>query len=620
MKNTQQMNKYVISRLVALLSLVMLAGCPSTQKISSNTDESLDKAQAYINNARRSEGDIRIDWLFQASEVLLETRRSAQSLEILQQVQSSNPQGIFRDRYHALMGQSFSQADRHDIALSQFSRVLDPAMMSIAQQRNYHRTFGDSLYALNRYFESAKERMAELRLTDDILEQEAVKEILWQTLMTLPNPQVFQNSLNSREVAGWLDLVTIAKQFAAEPESLIRSLEIWKGQYSDHIAQQSLPLDLANAMSVQAYDPNTIAVLLPTTGPLAGAVEHIRRGILTAHYENTQSSDINLVFYDTHEQDILALYNQAVEEGAGFVLGPIEQEAVQALSLSESLTIPTLAINKLTSQEEVIFPENFYQFGLPIEDEVALAADHVKRSGLKRGLLLVPNNAQGERAAIAFENIFNDEEHQIQGIVKYQNSEDYAKAVQALLGVDKSTQRHSRLQQLAGVTMEFQARRRQDVDFIYFVADATAARRIKPFIDFYYAHDLTLFANANINQGVMQPTVDNDLNKVIFADIPLLIEQNNNYQTDFRQLETVWPDSSQGVTARLYALGYDSYNLIPDLSKLRYFPNYSVSGYSGKLSVNAEGQVHRELVWSQFKRGVPVVLPPLPELQDTASP
>lgn len=623
MKNTQRKNKIILNRLIALLSLLLLSACLSSQRIQSNTDETLDKAQTYIDNARRSKGDVRIDWLLKASEILLQTRRSAQSLEILQQVQSSNPQGIYRERYHALMGESFSQADRHEVALGQFRRVLDPTMMTIPQQRNYHRAFGDSLYELNRFFESAQARMTELRLTSDILEQEAVREILWQTLMTLPNPQVFQNSLNSREVAGWLDLVTIAKQFASEPEALIRSLEIWKGRYTDHIAQTSLPLDLANAMSVKSYDPKTIAVLLPATGQLASAVEHIQRGILSAHYNNSnnQTDDVNLVFYDTNQQDILALYDQAVAEGAGFVIGPIQQDAVKALSSSENLTVPVLAINKLlTEDEDIFYPENFYQFGLPIEDEISSAAEHIKRRELKRGLLLIPNNAQGERAAAAFETHFNDDDFQIHRVVRYQNSEDYAKAVQTLLGVDTSLQRHRRLEQLAGVTMEFQARRRQDVDFIYFVADARSARRIKPFIDFYYAHDLTLFANANINQGELQPTLDNDLNKVIFADIPLLVEQQGNSQADFELLESVWPESSQGVTARLYALGYDSYNLIPDLSKLRYFPNYKIAGLSGNLSVSLDGQVHRELVWSQFQRGLPVVLPPLPELSETVSP
>ena len=234
-----------------MLTLLLVSACPANQTII-KTDPNLDKAQAYIANARRTEGDVRIDWLLQATEVLLATQRSAQSLEILQQVQTANPQGVLRDRYHALMGQSFSQADRHIVALGQFARVLQSTGMSIPQQQNYHRAYGDSLLALNRYFESAQQRMVELRLTTDILEQEAAKEILWQTLMLMPNPQIFQNSLNDKEVAGWLDLVTIAKQYEADPEALIRSLEIWKGRYAGHIAQQSLPLDLANAMSVQA--------------------------------------------------------------------------------------------------------------------------------------------------------------------------------------------------------------------------------------------------------------------------------------------------------------------------------------------------------------------------------
>ena len=70
-----------------------------------------------------------------------------------------------------------------------------------------------------------------------------------------------------------------------------------------------------------------------------------------------------------------------------------------------------------------------------------------------------------------------------------------------------------------------------------------------------------------------------------------------------REISSDWGDSNQGLPARLFALGYDSYRIIPELSKLRYFPSYRLSGLSGQLVVNEQGHVLRNLPWAKFVQG-----------------
>lgn len=54
---------------------------------------------------------------------------------------------------------------------------------------------------------------------------------------------------------------------------------------------------------------------------------------------------------------------------------------------------------------------------------------------------------------------------------------------------------------------------------------------------------------------------------------------------------------------RLYAMGYDSWNLIDRLAQMRVFSGYRVKGLSGFLAVSPEGELERELSWAKYRRG-----------------
>ena len=413
----------------------------------------------------------------------------------------------------------------------------------------------------------------------------------------------------------------IAQTYPDQPEDLIRALEIWTSRYQTVIPENYLPLDLSRALAVEIYQPSRLAVLLPLTGQLANSSEQIRRGIMAAHFAS--ESNVELLFLDSNNADIQALYQQAIDLNSQFILGPLRQSEVSRLAESEFLPIPVLAINRL-SDEVISVPDNFYQFGLPIEDEVNLIANHILNKGEERGLLLLPDNTNGDRALSEFESVFNLQDADIQRVVRYQQGDDYAKPVQEMLGIDQSIQRHQRLEQLTGTSMEFQARRRQDIDFIFFIADPATGRRIKPFIDFYYAHDVAKYSTSRIYRGVEDEVQNSDLNEVQFPTIPFLVTENQINSDLNNALSSQWQDSKEGIAASLFALGYDSYRIIPELSKLRYFPNYRQNGMSGRLSVNEQGHVLRELPWAKFTNGKVEITalegPDVAPYQDTSSP
>jgi len=59
---------------------------------------------------------------------------------------------------------------------------------------------------------------------------------------------------------------------------------------------------------------------------------------------------------------------------------------------------------------------------------------------------------------------------------------------------------------------------------------------------------------------------------------------------------------------RLFALGVDAYNLIPDLEKLRNSPDLRLPGFTGELYIDVERRVHRQLRWGIFEKGEPQLL------------
>ena len=74
----------------------------------------------------------------------------------------------------------------------------------------------------------------------------------------------------------------------------------------------------------------------------------------------------------------------------------------------------------------------------------------------------------------------------------------------------------------------------------------------------------------------------------------------NNLQ---RSLSSYWPARSKG-RGRLYAFGYDAFQLIPVLRSSRPTATPLV-GMTGRLAVDDRGRVRRELDWAQVENGHP---------------
>tara|TARA_R110002049_G_scaffold307991_1_gene510506 strand:- start:2116 stop:4005 length:1890 start_codon:yes stop_codon:yes gene_type:complete len=448
-------------------------------------------------------------------------------------------------------------------------------------------------------------------------ERDENQESLWFALMSLTSQalDLFNPGIPPAIDSGWFALAYLVKTYSTNPETFKVALEDWKRNYPNHPASPELyqkSVDLGTT-TAQLKNLTDIAILLPETGPYKAAAESIKRGILAAHFNSRSNARLHFFAVDTDKQtglsNVLQEYQRAVEQNASIVIGPLDKESLQILADADNLAIPVLALNRLANDTN---RQNLFQFGLAPEDEAVAVADYAIKQNYRRALVLAPNNEWGSRIAAAF----NGQWLQNGGILLNQanynpNQNDFATTIKPLLGLQASEQRYASLRQRLGNSLEFEARRRQDVDFIFLVAKPLKARQLVPQLKFHRSGQLPIIATSHVYEGYDNSQQNIDLNNLVISDMPWVFNNVALSDPTYISLRNDSPEHFEEYV-RLYALGADAYHLIPELNQLSRSPQSSFNGATGVLSINSYGQVVRKPRWAKFNRGL-IELLPLPE-------
>ena len=203
----------------------------------------------------------------------------------------------------------------------------------------------------------------------------------------------------------------------------------------------------------------------------------------------------------------------------------------------------------------------------------------------RKGIAFVPDTQRGLRANKAFKNYFEQLGGELVDTQKYQDIKALKTNVQKLLHVDTSIKRKTRLEQILGRNLEFDIRRRKDADFIFMLSKPADARRIKPFINFYFALDLPVISTSRIYSGRPKPQLDNELNGIEFSDIPLYVSRQTSIEETRTFINQIDSDILKDNNGRLFSLGFDAYQILSQLPKLQAFPDYRWYGQIGRAHV-----------------------------------
>jgi outer membrane PBP1 activator LpoA protein len=450
--------------------------------------------------------------------------------------------------------------------------------------------------------ESARLRMQIGELLRTPAEIEKNHDFIWGALNRITEPSMIRalKEQQTPEVRGWLELNLIARRSNMLPAKMEPWIDQWYQRYGEHPAAAQYALGLLEESRQVYIKPARIALMLPFSGRLEKVAEAILNGFLYAYYQDPeQVADLEIINASSDPVEFNLQYEQAIQKGADFIVGPIDKDLIDMLQQRGELEVPTLTLNYGNDEESA--GHNLYQFGLRPEDEAEQVADYALAQGRHHAAVLVPDTEWGYRLQRAFSQRFEALGGRVVGTAAYPaRNNDYSAAIKNLLNLTTSEHRKSILQQVIKEQVEFEARRRQDVDMIFIAANSRQARLIKPQLKFHHAHDLPVYATSHISSNTGTVDDDRDLDEILFVDIPWMLYSDSN--PDYRRVGDLWPESSQRFS-RLFALGIDAYRMIPSLRRLMINPDETIAQNTGVLSIDSSGRVHRSLLMATYEKG-----------------
>jgi outer membrane PBP1 activator LpoA protein len=404
------------------------------------------------------------------------------------------------------------------------------------------------------------------------------------------------------EFTEWLELTELVRMVLMRDAPVDSAARYWQDYHYGHVIDQaSFPL-LVSRYASFFPTPSRVAVLLPTDGGLAAAGRAIRDGIISAYME--QPGDATLRFYSSGDTDesVLAAYYRALEEGATQIIGPLRMESTQVLASLDHHATPILLLNDPAINLEPDPGQVFKVSSLSLsqtEEAAAIAVQALDR-GMSRAIVIVPEDAWGQRIETAFSSEFVQRGGQIPAGVRFNPAtSDHSAVLTRMLRIDESRQRKQDLQSRLGIPLQFEPIRRDDFDCIFLAASPAQGRELKPLFKFHDAGDVPVLAMGRVYSGRTGEDSDLDLDDVIFPVTPWQLKVSGKPLPALESLR-------QGSYGNLFALGRDAWQLLPWLPLLRKDPDLEFHGNTGSLSLKANGQLSREPAWARFSKGLPV--------------
>lgn len=668
MWNLTQSLKPLRWRLLPVLLLLLLSGCvivpppggPGQPDILDLTDTTnleqlaadgrfLDAALGYsklASAARLPDGKPSAQHAFyslRTAELLMQGNYVPQAYQLLSEIDVATLTPDLLPRHTVLSAEIALARNLPEQALTTLEQASDVDLLRL------HRLRAKAYAQLGHHLESARERvLLEPLLSDDdavLANQEAILASL--QMLTPTALQALQTSGPPDVLSGWLELTQLGRSMS-DSRQAGADVVTWRERYPAHPAKDDIIAAVLLARPRVLPLPKKIALILPLNKRFANAASAVRDGFLAAYFSQTEHTLANsapadlpqadslpgpaltdetisitpsqfdtpasvvpsIAIYDAGEDptNIGLVYEQAVDDGAEFIVGPLRKEAVNQLAERDDLPVPVLALNysgSVGSSAEKTPPNNLFQLSLSPEQEAQQVAERAWLDGFSRAAIITPSSSWGQRVAKAF----SERWLQFGGhVVEKQNYDakksDYSLPIRRLLNVDESEQRKKDLRYILGGKLEFIPRRRQDIDFIFMAASSRQARLIPPQLRFHHAPKVPVYATSHSYSGRIDADMDRDMDGVMFSDMPWTLHSEESAHTLKTEIEETWPNASKRYS-RLFALGVDAYRVIGELNTLRRNRSEFYRGETGDLYLDVSNRLQRRLLWARFDRGVP---------------
>ncbi|WP_367143612.1 penicillin-binding protein activator [Pantoea stewartii] len=656
-----------------LLAGLILAACSGQGPKSQSVDiqgPATNNSAYYLQQVQQSSDDSKTDWQLLAIRALLKEGKYPQADqaigELPNQLSSTQQQELRLLKAQSLIGQQkvadtqqlLSQVKTSELSQDQLARYYDLQIAS-AQGKT-------SLALLRAYIAQEPLLKGDARQKNIDATWQALTQLSQQDM----NALVINADENILQ--GWLDLLTAWHANAQDANMLKSAIKDWQTRYPDNPASKTLPTQLSQVQNFTKASTSTIALLLPLNGQaqmFASAIQKgfndAKNGVIPAAPQATpgsaqdpiamnqqQPADANAVVspsaaptattqtgtaqqpattaqqpqqqqqpsaqpasnaqvkvYDTSSQPIAQVMQQAQQDGATLVVGPLLKNNVETVANSQT-PLNVLALNE---PEHIQNHPNMCYFALSPEDEARDAAHHIWDQGKRQPLLLLPRNGLGDRVATAFAKEWQSLGGGTVLQQRFGSVSELKQGINSGAGISMSgtpvvipSASQPQNVSVAGLTIPAPqtsapaASESGAVDAAYIVSTQDELQLIKPMISMRTGSrsNVALYASSRSAQAGAGPDFRLEMEGLQYSDIPLLSGANPGLMQ-----QAARSFNNDYSLVRLYAMGMDAWTLANHFNQMRQVPGFSLDGNTGKLSATPDCVINRKLTWNQYRQG-----------------
>ncbi len=368
----------------------------------------------------------------------------------------------------------------------------------------------------------------------------------------------------------WMTLIQIRQQPPIWQKIQLSDLKTFHETAIYH--RHLLPELIAN-LNQQQISLQQIGVLLPFSEPYAKIAKQIRNGILKNQLHNQK--DIIIKFYDSSNLDQLPLiYQQAVDEGAEHIIGPLRRESIALLAKHQAQNLTVL--NRVENTPFTQFSFNSLSESLQIVNKL----DHLQHKNIA---ILSNDSNRNITTAQEIHKIWNQKTPNHHASFKHYSTSNakLRETLASLINEPQSVERRNNLRRVLGQNLTFTSRPRQDLDAILMLDNARNIAVFKPQLKFF-GLNTPVFATSNLSpSNFKQPKLYPDLEGVIFPTSTASV-------------------CSQNTSNNFEAFGWDSLTIASNPNNV--VEGLCTKGQKGRLTRLNNNIIDTHLLWATFDR------------------
>lgn len=418
---------------------------------------------------------------------------------------------------------------------------------------------------------------------------------IWKMLQRLDTESLLQHHNEISSLAPLVELILIQRNLTYDPASAKKGFEKWATKFPNQSFASQWPESIVRALATNTTYMN-VAVLLPLSGQRKTQGAAIKEGILNANFSNPKI-DRELTFIDTNRWQISPPESF---EGYDLIIGPLLKENIELVAPLVPETTKILSLNRVDAP---IINGNWFYYSLAPEDEALQLAKYLIQQGIKKPMLVVSEGSAYKR----MENVFSRVWAEILGeppvVLNFSGNKQLRNEVNDKLSLTESKARIRKIKSLLKPEVHSFERNRRDVDVIVVLANATQTELINPLIEASispFADIIPVYGTSRSHSKLVSANGFRDLRNLFVLDMPWMLK-TPQYAWLQQQNKTLWPDR-RDTQNRLFALGYDAFNLASVLEFLAYLPNQTWQGMTGKLVLDDKNQINRTSLFAQYSQ------------------